>query len=209
MHVPEEPKTPDQPTKPSDPKLTGDSSATVESQTEETTKKLLVAFLSETMDALGRAFGYLHWQTSGYTVHIFQTYTAISLSLPNDSAMDSMKYTLGCETVNPINDGGLNIRYNLGKGDVDFRLGAVRPVLSLEAKRRKSKRRNDPELSWQYAGQIFAEMLGQVCYKDFYENPDMEYQEVLSLSPLYMSDLLGIRDAWKSLIDHDLLLQIP
>jgi hypothetical protein len=94
------------------------------------------------------------------------------------SGADNMKFMLGCETVNAINDGGLNIRYNLGKGDIDFRLGGVRPVLSLEAKRRKSKRRDDPELAWEYAGQIFAEMLGQVCYKDFYENPDMEYQEV-------------------------------
>ena len=93
-----------------------------------------------------------------------------------------MKFTLGTETVNPINDGGINIRYNLGKGDIDFREGGVRPVLSLEAKRRKSKRRDDPELPWEYAGQIFAEMLGQVCYKDFFENPAMDYQEV-SLYP--------------------------
>ena len=92
--------------------------------------------------------------------------------------MDSMKFKLGCETVSAINDGGLCIRYNLGKGNIDFRLGGIRPVLSLEAKRRKSKRRNDPDLPWEYAGQIFAEMLGQVCYKDFYENPNMEYQEV-------------------------------
>jgi hypothetical protein len=99
-----------------------------------------------------------------------------------------MKFVLGCETVNAINDGGLIIRYKIGKDQTDFRLRGTRPALSLEAKRRKSKRRDDPELAWEYAGQIFAEMLGQVCYKDFYESPDMEYQEVsLQLSQPYLT----------------------
>jgi len=93
--------------------------------------------------------------------------------------MDTMKFGLGRETVIAVNDGGLNIRYNIGNGNTDFRpFGKVRPILSLEAKRRKSKRRDDPELVWDHAGQIFAEMLGQVCYKDLYESPHMEYQEV-------------------------------
>ena len=68
------------------------------------------------------------------------------------SGANNMRYKLGTETVNPSDDGGLNIRYNLGYGDTDFRKGGVRPVLSLEAKRRKSKRRDDPELPWEYAG---------------------------------------------------------
>jgi len=93
-----------------------------------------------------------------------------------------MKFTLGTETVNPINDGGLRIRHKIGKEQTDFQLRGVRPVLSLEAKRRKSKRRNDPDLPWDFAGQIFAEMLGQVCYEDFYKNPAMDYHEV-SLYP--------------------------
>jgi hypothetical protein len=93
-----------------------------------------------------------------------------------------MKFILGTETVNAINDGGLCIRHKIGKEQTDFRLRGVRPVLSLEAKRRKSKRRDDPDLPWEYAGQIFAEMLGQVCYKDFFENPATHYQEV-SLYP--------------------------
>ena len=104
----------------------------------------------------------------------------------------------------------LHIRYNLGKGNIDFRLGGVRPVLSLEAKRRKSKRRDDPELPWEYAGQIFAEMLGQVCYKDFYENPNMEYQEVSSCYTVFDHVWrVGFRNSWKSFINHNLLLQIP
>ena len=129
------------------------------------------------MGVLGRPFGYLHWPNREHKIHLFQTY-ALTPPFTNSSGVDSMKFTFGYETVNPINDGGLSIRYNLGKGDIDFRLGGVRPVLSLEAKRRKSKRRDDPDLPWEYAGQIFAEMLGQVCYKNFYENTAMDYQEV-------------------------------
>src|SRR5208282_6688535 len=79
--IAKEPTTPDQPTKPYDPKLTGDSSRTVESQSEESTKKLLVTFLGETIDALDREFGYLYWQTSGHKVHLFQMYiTPVSIS---------------------------------------------------------------------------------------------------------------------------------
>ena len=74
IETPEEPKTPDQPTRPSNPNLTTESSATAESQPEETTKKLLVAFLGNTIVALSREFGYLNWQQSGYKVHLFQTY---------------------------------------------------------------------------------------------------------------------------------------
>ena len=55
-----EPTTPDQPTYPYDPKLTGDSSRTIESQPEESTKKLLVTFLGDTIDALDRELGYLY-----------------------------------------------------------------------------------------------------------------------------------------------------
>ena len=37
-----------------------------------------------------------------------------------------------------MNDGGLGIHYNLGEGQTAFQHGGVRPVLSMEAKRRKS-----------------------------------------------------------------------
>ena len=36
---------------------------------------------------------------------------------------------------------------------------------------------------YEYAGQIFCEMLGQTCYREFYENSQMEYQEVCSQFP--------------------------
>jgi len=49
---------------------------------------------------------------------------------------DSMTFRLGMETVRPINDGGLGIRYNLGTGFVDWQPGGTRPVLSLEVQLR-------------------------------------------------------------------------
>jgi hypothetical protein len=182
VELQDEPTTPDQPIEPFDPKFSVDSSKTEESQTEESTKGLLALFMGETLKALHREFAYIYWQTSGYKVHIFKTYI-LQYLFSKSSALDTMKYTLGCEIVRPENDGGLNLRYNLGEGDIDFRKGGVRPVLSLEAKRRKSKQRDDPELPWKHAGQIFAEMLGQVCHNEFFENPAMDYQEASLLSP--------------------------
>jgi hypothetical protein len=38
------------------------------------------------------------------------------------------------------------------------------------------------DLIYGIAGQIFSEMLGQICYREYYENPEMEYQEVLALT---------------------------
>jgi hypothetical protein len=51
---------------------------------------------------------------------------------------------------------------------------------NLLAKRRRSQKKDDVELMYEYAGQIFCEMLGQTCYKEFYENDQMAYQEVKS-----------------------------
>ncbi len=49
-----------------------------------------------------------------------------------DSENDHTRFFLGVEGINAINDGGLGIRYNLGKGFVQFQPGGIRPVLSLE-----------------------------------------------------------------------------
>jgi hypothetical protein len=101
-----------------------------------------------------------------------------------------MKFLLGVETIVAINDGGLGINYICDKGRVQWQPGGIRPVLSLEvlfahliltnqkAKRQKATRKDDPELPYQFAGQVFCEMLGQTCHKEFYDNIPGEYQEV-------------------------------
>jgi hypothetical protein len=43
-----------------------------------------------------------------------------------------------------------------------------------------AKLRDSKELDERFAAQIFCEMLGQVCYPEFYDNPEMKYQEVCS-----------------------------
>src|SRR5271155_4258316 len=45
---------------------------------------------------------------------------------------DNSTFPLGVETVRVINDGGLGIYYNLGRGPTQFQSSGVRPVLSLE-----------------------------------------------------------------------------
>lgn len=43
-----------------------------------------------------------------------------------------------------------------------------------------AKKRADPNFKYWYAAQVFGEMLGQVCFHDFFMNPHMAYQEVPS-----------------------------
>lgn len=68
------------------------------------------------------------------------------------------------------------------------------PMLSIEvfnapchsypkAKRKKHKSRNNKDIIYRHAAQIFAEMLGQVCHKEFYDNTETEYQEVIPFIP--------------------------
>lgn len=45
---------------------------------------------------------------------------------------DNSTFRLGIETIRVINDGGLGIYYNLGRGPTQFQPFGVRPVLSLE-----------------------------------------------------------------------------
>jgi len=88
-----------------------------------------------------------------------------------------MKFEIGGQKVCPRNDGGIGIRYNTGHGFRNWQPQGIRPVLSLEAKRRRSRKRDDPDLAYDYAGQIFCEMLGQICHPEFYNNTESEYQE--------------------------------
>ena len=52
-------------------------------------------------------------------------------------------------------------------------------ILNAKAKRKKHKSRNNKDIIYRHAAQIFAEMLGQVCHKEFYDNAATEYQEVI------------------------------
>ncbi len=123
-----EPKTPDQPTVPQNPNWTGSS---IESKDEENTKKLLFDVVRNTMGVLESGFRRITWQRSGYRVELFQTFVFFTNCI-DCSERDNTKVRLGMETITAINDGGLGIRYNAGRGPVNWQPGGIRPVLSLE-----------------------------------------------------------------------------
>lgn len=123
-----EPTTPNQPTHPSDPKWSGSTTA---SKDEESTKKLLSNFLSDTMIILGADFRRIHWQQSGLKVELLQTYFYIRLQL-TVRENDHMKFRLGVETITTINDGGLGIQYTRNRRPIQWQPGGIRPVLSIE-----------------------------------------------------------------------------
>ena len=52
------------------------------------------------------------------------------------------------------------------------------PDLQFQAKRKKHAKENDESTANRHAGQIFAEMLGQVCHSEFYEVLENDFQEV-------------------------------
>src|SRR5204863_3182555 len=109
--------------------------------------------------------------------------------------------------------------YSITRGLISHHLNAHR----FKAKRKFARKGDRPGLLHRHAGQIFCEMLGQTCYKDFYNNPNMPYQEVSPSPPLlpfcfslsflfvtYCADFgLGIRHSWTSLRNNNLLCQTP
>lgn len=82
-----------------------------------------------------------------------------------------------------VNDGCLGLFYYGESGLTIWPRGIARPVLALEAKRKLSSRVNDSELMYKHAGQIFCEMLGQVCYPEFFDRDPNGYQEVQITNP--------------------------
>ena len=64
----------------------------------------------------------------------------------------------------------------------------------------KRKQRTKLETTYAHAAQIFCEMLGQVCHKEFYDNPYTTFQEVgISLrfrtENRHLSSMRGMRHA--------------
>ena len=58
-----------------------------------------------------------------------------------------------------------------------------------QAKRRHEK---GEQADWRHAGQIFSEMLGQLCHPELYSLPTTEYQEVLPPSLPLINAILGV-----------------
>ena len=95
------------------------------------------------------------------------------------------------QSITAIDDGGVSMSFQRELLDK----ASTRVVLSLEvhdhsaidlqlqAKRKKHAKENDEATANRHAGQIFAEMLGQVCHPEFYELEN-DFQEVNPLTAL-------------------------
>lgn len=89
------------------------------------------------------------------------------------------------------------------------------PRSQFQAKRKKHAKDNDETTANRHAAQIFAEMLGQVCHPDFYEDLENHFQEVkptrapcqILLAPV-ANTLIGICGSHPSHEDLSLLCQI-
>jgi len=91
------------------------------------------------------------------------------------------------QSVTAIDDGGVSMSF---QRDFLSDKASTRVVLSLEvhdhyirdlqlqAKRKKHAKDNDEFTANRHAAQIFAEMLGQVCHPEFYEDLENDFQEV-------------------------------
>ena len=113
-----------------------------------------------------------------------------------------MRFKLGTESIRTISDGGLGVQYHAVDGWTNFQPGGIRPVLAVEvfspnlvltkAKRllRNKRKWNRKEVEDKIAAQIFCEMLGMTCHKEFFENPSDTTQEVIGRPNLTYS---GIR----------------
>jgi hypothetical protein len=84
--------------------------------------------------------------------------------------------------VNAVTDGGLGLYPSTGKKLFPM-IGVevhISPVNCLREAKRKKKGALDPGIVIQkHAGQIYAEMLGQVCHEGLYTSDPNGYQEVV------------------------------
>ena len=128
---PAEPRTPDQPTQSADPTLsagtdvsnaTAASGESIESQDEETTKKVVNQFLLGVQAVLGTSFKQLRWRGE-----------AVRDVVIEESGGGGARIRLGNESVNAINDGGLAIVYKPEGGKaIPWPSPSTPPVLSFE-----------------------------------------------------------------------------
>jgi hypothetical protein len=135
---PAEPRTPDQPTEPADPTFsagtdvsnaTAASGESIESQHEETTKKVVNLFVSGVQAVLGKEFKALRWRGE-----------AVGDVVIGGHERGSTCIILGNESVKAINDGGLAIVYKPKSGKAErWPSAKAAPVLSFEVSSSKYK----------------------------------------------------------------------
>jgi len=105
-----------------------------------------------------------------------------------------MKFRLGksCKPVVVINDGSIIIEYSveasrIATWAINSGGRVIKPVVSIEVafflfnsdlSQTKRKREKGIQADWRHAGQIFCEMLGQICHPEIYAVDIDEFLEV-------------------------------
>ena len=103
-----------------------------------------------------------------------------------------MRFYLGKRPVVTINDGSIIVEYSrhtsrMGTWGIKDDSRIIKPVISIEVLppiiiklkiKAKRKRAKGTEAEWRHAGQIFCEMLGQVCHPELYAVGSDEFLEV-------------------------------
>ena len=190
------PQTPDQPTIPKDPTFTSDS---IESSDEDNTKHMIVTFVRTIMLHLPDLTE-ISWPSTAKRcklsmsgcLNISETLLIIS--------QERLQFGLGkrLKPIVAINDGAIIIEhYPSARHHAPWGIPrdrrVIQSVVSIEvhplqsqqsnpqAKRRREK---GEQADWRHAGQIFSEMLGQLCHPELYSLPTTEYLEVLPSSLL-------------------------
>jgi hypothetical protein len=105
-----------------------------------------------------------------------------------------MEIPLGkTQIIKAIDDGGVSVYFRtrtlltrlIPTRSIIYRSTSTLPVSlsyssnNFQAKCKRHAKENDEETANRHAVQIFAEMLGQVCRSNFYEDMNNEYQDVL------------------------------
>jgi hypothetical protein len=136
---------------------------------------------------------------------------------------ERLKFRLGksSKSVIAINDGSIVIDYSIHPGRVatwGINGGGrvIKPVVSIEVcfflfisnlSQAKRKREKGTQADWRHAGQIFCEMLGQLCHPEIYAMDPDEFLEVRH--PHMILIWIGIHNTCPTYRSPFVLLQIP
>jgi len=187
------PCTPDQPTQPKNPNYSGESS---ESINEDNTKRMIGGFVETILDLLGRDFEQITWASYPQKCRL-NVLGCEFLHCPLISRQERLSFRLGksLKPIVAINDGCIVVQYSRSNNrnatwGIKDGSRVIKPVVSIEVSfpqifsdsEDKRKRQKGIEAEWRHAGQIFCEMLGQVCHPELYSiNPNESLEVCFSL----------------------------
>jgi len=173
----------------SDPNLqahpdTQDSGTSSESVDEDMVKSFIHQFMQVCLGWLGPESRKFHWLPDGSVANVRYGYAIVEIY--NNIRNSEMVFNIDKQRVKARNDGGLCVMLRPPDGPKeDLKIHSHTkypwPILSIETKRKSSRKFKTPDgretSSLNHAAQMFGEMLGQVCHEEFYGYDANGYQE--------------------------------